>query len=168
MDAAPQEPTNKRTHHVFMTIRKVTGSVSSNQLGCFLVRSNCGNAYVALFYVYDPNYIKSVPIKNQSKEELLQANTEVYTWLTTRGYRPLLHKLDNKTSHEVEAFIVVEQAKIQYTPPDMHRTNPAKRAVRTWKKHFMAGIADDASRGATTPPKRGTSPMPQITTGASQ
>jgi hypothetical protein len=27
MDAALQEPTNKCTHHVFMTIHKVTGSV---------------------------------------------------------------------------------------------------------------------------------------------
>ncbi len=71
MDAAPQEPTNKHTHHVFMTICKVTGSVSSSQSGCFPVTSNCGNAYVALFYVYNPNYIKSVPIKIRPKEELL-------------------------------------------------------------------------------------------------
>ncbi len=24
---------------------------------------------------------------------------------------------------------------IQYTPPDIHRTNPAERPIRTWKKH---------------------------------
>ena len=66
---------------------------------------------------------------------------EVYVWLTTRGYQPLLHKLDNETSHDVKAFIVAEQVKIQYTPPDMHCTNPAKRAVWTWKNHFTAGIA---------------------------
>ncbi len=62
--------------------------------------------------MYDPNYIKSVPIKNRSKEELLQAYTEVYAWLTARGYRPLLQKLDNKTSHDVVAFIVAEQVEI--------------------------------------------------------
>ena len=54
-----------------MTVHKVTGSVSSDQSGRFPITSNQGNAYVALFYVYNPNYIKSVPIKNQSKEELL-------------------------------------------------------------------------------------------------
>jgi hypothetical protein len=64
MDAAPQEPTNKCTHHVFMTICKVTGSVSRDQSGRFRVTSNHSNAYVALFYVYNPNYIKSIPIKN--------------------------------------------------------------------------------------------------------
>jgi hypothetical protein len=70
MDAAPQEPTNECTHHVFMTAHKVTGSVSSNQSGCFPITSNRGNMYVALFYVYNPNYIKSVSIKNQSEELL--------------------------------------------------------------------------------------------------
>ncbi len=64
MDAAPQELTNERTYHVFMTIHEVTGSVSSDQSGRFPVTSNRGNAYVALFYVYNPNYIKSVSIKN--------------------------------------------------------------------------------------------------------
>jgi hypothetical protein len=141
MDAVPQEPTNERTHHVFMTVCKVTGNVSSDQSGCFPVISNHGNVYVALFYVHDPNYIKSVPIKNQSKEELLQAYMKVYAWLTTRGYRPLLHKLDNETSRDIEAFIAAEQVMIQHMPPDMHHTNPVKPAIRTWKNHFTAGIA---------------------------
>jgi hypothetical protein len=86
MDAVPQEPTNKCTHHVFMTICKVAGSISSNQSGRFPVTSNHGNAYAALFYVYNPNYIKSIPVKNRSKEELLQAYTEVDAWLTACGY----------------------------------------------------------------------------------
>jgi hypothetical protein len=123
MDAAPQEPTNECTHHVFMTICEVTGSISSDQSGRFPVTSNCSNVYIALFYVYNPNYIKSVPIKNQSKEELLRAYKEVYTWLTAHGYRPLLHKLDNKTSQDFKAFIVVAQVKIQYTPPDIDDLN---------------------------------------------
>ncbi len=70
--------------------------------------SNRGNAYVALFYVHDANAIWSVPIKNRSKEELLRAVTEVYAWLRARGYQPSLHKMDNETSHDVEAFIAVE------------------------------------------------------------
>ncbi len=103
--------------------------------------SNWGNAYVALFYAYDANAIWSVPIKNRSKEELLRAITEVYAWLTARGYRPILHKMDNKASHDVKAFIAPEQVKLQYCPPDMHHTNPAKCAGCTWKNHFTAGLA---------------------------
>ncbi len=87
--------------------------------------------------------IWSVPINNRSKEELLQAITEVYAWLTVRGYWPLLHKIDNKTSHDVKAFITLEQVKQQYTPPNMHCTNPTECTVRTWKRnHFTWGLPD--------------------------
>jgi hypothetical protein len=49
--------------------------------------------------------------------------------------------MDNETSHDIEAFIVSEQVKLQYCLPNMHRTNPAKRTVRKWKNHFTAGLA---------------------------
>jgi hypothetical protein len=175
MDNAPQELANIRTHHVFMRIHVVTGCIFSDNTGCLLVTSNQGNAYVALFYIYDANAIWSVPIKNntgrflvtsnqgnayialfyiynanaiwlvpiknRSKEELLRAVTEVYALLTAWGYWPILHKMDNETSHDIEAFIALEEVKLQYCPPDMHCTNPAKRAVRTWKNHFTVGLA---------------------------
>ena len=108
MDPQPQQPSNERTQHVFLTVHDVTGSIASDQTGRFPVMSNRGNSYVALFYVFDPNYIKSVPIRNRSKSELLRAYTKVYAWLTARGYRPLLHKLDNETSRDVEAFVAAE------------------------------------------------------------
>jgi hypothetical protein len=141
MDYVPQEPANIRTYHVFMTVHVITGCISSDNTGCFPVTSHRGNAYVALFYIYKANGIWLVPIKNRSKEELLQAITEVYAWLTAQGYRPILHKIDNKTSHDIKAFIPSEQVKLQYCPLNMHRTNPAKRTVRMWKNHFMAGLA---------------------------
>jgi hypothetical protein len=59
-----------------------------------------------------------------------------------QGYQPLLHKMDNETFHDVEAFITLEQVRLQNTPPpNMHCTNPAKHAVHTSKNHFTAGTA---------------------------
>ncbi len=131
MDNAPQEMANICTHHVFMMVHIVTGRASSDNTGCFLISSNWWNAYIALFYIYNANAIWSVSIKNRSKEELLRAVTEVYTWLTARGLWPILHKMDNETSHDVKAFIALEQVNLQSCPPNMHCTNPAKRAVCT-------------------------------------
>ena len=141
MAEAHQTPLNTRTNHVFMQVHTIDGIISSDQTGRFPITSNRGNAYVVVFYVYDANYIRSIPIKSRSKEELLRAYNEVYEWLTVRGFKPLLHKMDNETSHEVEKFIQGQNTRLQYTPPDMHRTNPAERAIRTWKNHFLAGIA---------------------------
>jgi hypothetical protein len=90
MDSAPQEPANILTHHVFMTVHVSMGHVSSDNTGCFPMMPNQGNAYIALFYIYNANTIWLVPIKNRSKEELLQAITEVYAWLTAQGYWPIL------------------------------------------------------------------------------
>ena len=105
MAEAPQAPLNARTNHVFMHVHAIDGVISSDQTGRFPITSNRGNAYVVVFYVYDANYIRSIPIKSQSKEELLRAYNEVYEWLTVRGFKPLLHKMDNETSHEVKNSI---------------------------------------------------------------
>ena len=131
---------NARTHKVYMSVQKCNGQISTNQTGRFPVTSNRGNAYVVVFYIFDANAITLVPIKNCSKEELLQAYTIMYAWLTSKGYTPLLHKLDNETSKDVEDFIQAQNTKFQNTPPDMHRTNLAKRAIRTWKKSFFGRI----------------------------
>ena len=138
MDPVPQTPMNDRCHHVYMSITEMDGKVYSDQTGRFPITSNRGNCYVVIFYAADGNYIKSYPIKSRHRSQLLKAYEEVYSFLRIRGYRPQLHKLDNETSRDVEDFIAEQQAAIQYTPADMHRTNIAERACRTWKNHFSA------------------------------
>ena len=145
MESVPQTPTNDKTHHVYMSLTEVEGRLYSNQTGRFPITSNRGNCYVIIFYVVDGNYIKSYPIKSRHRSNLLKAYEEVYSYLRVRGYRPQLHKLDNETSRDVEDFITDQQTKIQYTPADMHRTNLAEKAIRTWKNHFT-------STRANTPP----------------
>jgi hypothetical protein len=49
--------------------------------------------------------------------------------------------MDNKTSKDVKDFIQSQQTTLQYTSLDIHSTNSAKQAIRTWKNHFTAGIA---------------------------
>jgi hypothetical protein len=81
MEPLPQEPLNSCTHFVFMTIIKISSMLFSNQLDWFPITSNRGNKYVVIFYIYDANFVKSVLIKSQSKQELLQAYRLVYAYL---------------------------------------------------------------------------------------
>ena len=124
---------NEITHLVCMTTVDVKGLLASDQTGMFPLISSRGMKYVCIFYIYDANFIKSVPIKSREKKELLQAYQEVYKFCEQRGFKPKLHKLDNETSKDVEDFVAAQQAAIQYTPPDMHYTNPAERGLQTWK-----------------------------------
>jgi hypothetical protein len=128
------------THLVFMVIHDIKGQVFTNQTGHFPITSNRGHAYLVIFYIYDVNFITSIPNKNRTKEELLQAYHITYKYLSSRGFKPQLHKMDNKTSKDVEEFIESQGTALQYTPPDIHQTNSAKQAIRTWKNHFTAGI----------------------------
>ena len=138
MEAVPQSPQNDRCHHVYMTITEIEGKIYSDQTGCFSITSCRGNSLVVIFYTVDGNYIKLYPIKSHHRSELLKAYKDGYNYLCVRGYQPQLHKLDNKTSCDVKAFITEQQARIQYTPADMHCTNIADRCLRTWKNHFTA------------------------------
>ena len=125
-----QAPNNDKTNMVFMTMVEVEGQLFTDQTDRFPVTSNRGNNYIVIFYAVDPNYIKSYPIKSRHRTKLLKAYEEVYQLLRIRGYRPQLHTLDNETSKDVETFIAENNAKFQYTPPDMHCTNTAERAIR--------------------------------------
>jgi hypothetical protein len=141
MEPLPQEPFNACTHFVFMTIIKIFGMLFRYQSGQFPITSNRGNKYVVIFYIYKANFVKSVPIKSQSKEELLRAYELVYAYFTAQGFKPQLCKMDNKTSHNIKTFICKENTRLQYTPPNIHRTNPAEQEICTWKYHFLFGIA---------------------------
>jgi hypothetical protein len=149
-DVLPGHINEGLTNLLFMVIHDITGLVFSNQTGRFLITSNRGHAYLVIFYIYDANFIASVPIKN-TKQELLCAYQITYKYLSSHGFKPCLHKMDDKTSKDVEDFIQSQQTSLQYTPPDIHRTNSTKQAIRTWKNHFTAGIPSLPKSFPTSP-----------------
>ena len=111
-----QEKDNNRTQLVFMSVKRVEGYVASDQTGKFPRMSNKGMQYICVFYIYDPNYIKGIALKSRTKEELLRAYQEVYSFCKNRGFKPRLHKMDNETSKDVEYFIASQNTQQQYTP----------------------------------------------------
>ncbi len=131
MEPLSQEPFNACLHFVFMTIIKISGLLFSNQSGQFPITINRGNKYIVIFYIYNTNFVKSVPIKSRLKEELQWAYRLVHAYLTAWGFKLQLHKMDNETSHDIETFMRKENPFLQYTPPDIHHTNPAEWEICT-------------------------------------
>ena len=112
-----------------MTTVLVDDWIASDQTGAFQHTSKRGNKYICVFYVFDPNFIKGVPINRRHKEELLRAYQDAYKWCETRDVKPQLHKIDNETLKDVEEFIKdVQQTKLQDTTPDRH-CHPVEKAV---------------------------------------
>jgi hypothetical protein len=104
-DVLPDHINEDLTNLVFMVIHDITMLVFSNQTGCFPITSNWRHTYLVIFYIYDANFIALVPIKNRTKQELLRAYQITYKYLSSHGFKPCLHKMDNKTSKDVEDFI---------------------------------------------------------------
>ena len=86
-----------------------------------------------MFYIHDPNYIKEIPINIRKEEELLRVYKEIYAYCESRGFKPQLQKMDNEMSKDVEDFITSQQTDYQYTPPDMHQSNPAEQSTQKYK-----------------------------------
>jgi hypothetical protein len=91
-------------------------------------------------YDYDSNYIHAEPMKSKSGTEILAAYKRVHKIFCDAGLRPQLQRLDNKCSGPLKAYMTADDVDFQLVPPHVHRRNAAKRAIRTFKNNFIAGL----------------------------
>jgi len=70
-----------------MTGVEAKEEIYSDQIGRFLLMSIQDNAYVAVFYCYDGDHIKSILIRNYTKEESFEKNSKKNSRLLVNLYR---------------------------------------------------------------------------------
>jgi hypothetical protein len=92
-------------------------------------------------YIYDCNYIKVIPMKSRSDSEWVKTYDTIRQDLTVKGFKPKLQTLDNEASAAFKNFFAVNDIAYQLVPPHCHQRNAAERAIRTFKKHFVAGLS---------------------------
>jgi hypothetical protein len=142
--AEKKQPLDKdlgaKTHLVY-TVVVDQGQLYAELTGKFPVRSNKGNSYVMVCYIYDCNYVKVIPMKSRSPSEWVKAYNSVHQELTIKGFKPKLQTLDNEASTSLKNYFTVNDIAYQLVPPHCHRRNAAERAIRTFKEHFVAGLS---------------------------
>ena len=114
--------------------------MSTDQSGRFPITSRRGNAYIMVAYDYDSNVINATGIKSRKQEHLIEGYNRLYEDLTNAGIQPLLHKLDNEVSKTMIQSIKDKKLDYQLAPAADHRTNPAERAIQTFKNHFISTL----------------------------
>lgn len=140
----PPDPIAQPTQHVMATLLchdPKTHRVYSDLMGRFPTTSLNGMAHMILFYHYDHNYTSTFPLKTQSDADCLKAYETFCAECRQRGALPKLNIVDNEASKAVKRAILEQGVQHQLVPPDNHRVNAAERAIRTWKNHFIAGLA---------------------------
>ena len=131
-----------RTQHVYLSVQNLpTGRVFTDQTGPFPVVSSQGIKAVMVMYDYDSNAILIEGITSRGKTELLRAYTLLLSRLRLAGLQPTIQRMDNEVSDIFKAFLQSQQITLELTPAHVHRRNAAERAIRTWKNHFMSGLA---------------------------
>ena len=132
-------------------LKELRGIVGTDQTGRFPVVSDRGHKYLFIMFDEDVNYIQGIPIKSRKTAELIRAFEEGYSDLKRCGFEPVLHRIDNETSKELETAIREKKLEYETVPPGNHRRNPAERAIQTFKSHFISilnGIDENYPEGA--------------------
>jgi hypothetical protein len=80
-------------------------------------------------------------MKSQTAHKMLHAYKAIHLYLAKRGLKPKLQCLDNKASNKLKEYMRQQHIDFQLAPPHIHRRNAAEHAIRTWKNHFIAGLA---------------------------
>ena len=129
-----------RSHHIFASCELITGKIASDPTGKFILPSSNGHSYLLVVYDYDSNMIFAEPMKSRSAPDHLKAYTHVHEVLKARGLKPQLQRLNNEASQLLKTFLATNQVDFQLLPPHAHCRNSAKRAIRVFKNHFIAGL----------------------------
>jgi hypothetical protein len=106
----------------------------------YTLMSSKGNKYIMILYDYDSNAILAQPIKDRTDPELLRAFQVLEQELVVRGLKPKLMKLDNEASKLIKTYLHQQNITFQLVPPNSHRRNSARRAIRSFKDQLIAGL----------------------------
>jgi hypothetical protein len=117
-----------------------TGQIFTDQTGRFISPSSTGSNKLLILYNYDSNDIHAEPMKNKTTSKILAAYKRAHSLFVKAGLRPILQRLDNECSSILKEFMRSEDVDFQLVPPNVHCQNAAKRAIRTFKNHFIAGL----------------------------
>ena len=125
---------------MFIHILDNKDTIYTDQTGALPVISRTGNRYQMVLCEIDSNAILVAPLKNRTEGELIKTYQTLIDRLNKCGIHPTNHILDNEASAKFKDTIHKNGMKYQLVPPHSHRRNIAKRAIQTWKNHFLAII----------------------------
>jgi hypothetical protein len=91
-------------------------------------------------YTYDVNYIHSEPTLDRTGPSIIVPYKKAIQYFESRGYKPLLQRLENVASLALQTFMDEAGIVFQLAPSHCHRCNATECAIRTFKHHFIAGL----------------------------
>jgi hypothetical protein len=137
----PQEKIKSSSCYYMIYNISTTRKTYTDLTGRFPHQSSRGNNYIFVAYNYDGNAILVEPIKNREADTIINTWTKIHKRLTNNGIATTHYILDNECSSAFKDTLRQHDITFELVPPHQHRRNAAERAIRTFKNHFLAGLA---------------------------
>jgi hypothetical protein len=80
-------------------------------------------------------------MESRSTSEWVKTYDTIHQELTVKGFKPKLQTLDNEASAALKHLFTANDVEYQLVPPHCHRRNAAECAIRSFKEHFVGGLA---------------------------
>lgn len=126
-------------HNIYVKIIATQEISHADITGRFPTISRRGNQYM-LLSVWN-NYIHIELMKSRSASEYVRAYAATIDFYASLGHKVNVMRIDNETSHELDAYLASAVEKVQFVPPNNHRANRAERGWRTAKNHMIATLS---------------------------
>jgi len=141
-DAFPEKShtISKNCFYIILDMAKEAATYT-DLTGRFPHQSSRGNNYVFVAYNYDGNAILVEPMQNREADTIISCWKKCHDRLINNGVVTTHYILDNECSAAFKTALKNEQVTFELVPPNQHRRNSAERAIRTFKNHFLSGIA---------------------------
>jgi hypothetical protein len=139
-----QQPMKKQ-HDIFAVIYKLAKEVHTNETGAFPNTSQHGYRYIMVGIHLDANHIFCELMKNRTENEMIKVYERMVWRMKNSGLGLKKHRLDNKCLEKFKMCIKNAGMTHELVPPNCHHCNIAKRAIQTFKNHFvliLSGVDD--------------------------
>jgi hypothetical protein len=137
-DTPPKLVAIRKLNDIFVKVYELVETIHTDQTGAFLVTSQRGYQYIMIGIHIDANYIFCETMKNRMEGEMISAYQKMVDRMQIAGLGLKHHRLDNECSKNFKKCIRKNNMTHELVPPDCHRRNMAKRAIQTFKNHFVA------------------------------
>ncbi len=96
-------------------------------------------------YHYKTNTILALPIPGFDSASILDAYKKNFEYLKYKGYKPKLNVMDNQATKVIKAYLNPRHVELQLVEPRNQCVNAAKRAIQTFKNHFIGALGTTGS-----------------------
>ena len=104
-------------------------------------QSSRGHNYILVAYNHDGNNILAEPMKKREADTIIDAWNKLCSRLYNNGIVTTNYILDNECSTAFKIDFHEANVTIKLVPPNQHRSNAAERAIMTFKKQLLSGLA---------------------------